>query len=142
MEKYTTTIITGLSALIIGLLLGYIVSDRSTSFPMAGHHEAGMHQHNDDHMHSGGMMHNHGNIDTMMGGMMMNLNNTTGADYEQAWLSQMIIHHEGAVVMAEDLLEKTDRTELTELANDIITTQSEEIDTMESWLEAWYKESN
>lgn len=142
MEKYTTTIITGLSALIIGLLLGYIVGDRSTPFPMGGHHEDGIHQHDEGHMPSGGMMHNHGDMESMMGGMMMNLENSTGSDYEQAWLSQMIIHHEGAVVMAEDLLEKTDRTELTELANDIIVTQNEEIETMESWLEAWYNESN
>jgi uncharacterized protein (DUF305 family) len=50
----------------------------------------------------------------------------------------MIIHHEGAVEMAEILLEKTKRPELIKLANDIISAQNTEIEMMQNWNKEWF----
>jgi uncharacterized protein (DUF305 family) len=52
----------------------------------------------------------------------------------------MIPHHEGAVVMAKDLLQKSKRPELQKLAKAIITSQQTEIDQMKKWRQTWYKQ--
>jgi uncharacterized protein (DUF305 family) len=49
----------------------------------------------------------------------------------------MIPHHEGAVEMAKALKTQNTRTELKELADDIITAQEAEIKQMREWLGKW-----
>jgi uncharacterized protein (DUF305 family) len=63
-----------------------------------------------------------------------------GADdeFDRRFIEAMIPHHQGAVDMAEDLLEKTDRPELKALGQEIISSQQAEIDQMNEWLAAWY----
>lgn len=73
-----------------------------------------------------------------MGGMMFGTQADTRT-YEQKWLAQMIMHHQGAVVMSEALLNRTERPQLREFAENIINTQSREIDTMQGWLDTWYE---
>jgi uncharacterized protein (DUF305 family) len=41
--------------------------------------------------------------------------------------------------MAELVLQKSNRPELKQLANEIITAQTKEISQMESWRQEWYK---
>ena len=50
----------------------------------------------------------------------------------------MIVHHEGAVDMAEMLLQKTKRPELVKLGNDIINAQTSEIEMMKEWRQVWF----
>jgi uncharacterized protein (DUF305 family) len=50
----------------------------------------------------------------------------------------MIPHHEGAVTMAEEALEKSDRPEIQQLAQEIINSQQSEIDQMNQWQQSWY----
>ncbi len=59
-------------------------------------------------------------------------------DLDLAFIEAMITHHEGAVVMAEKIVTTTKRPELTEMAENIISTQRAEIETMNGWLNAWY----
>jgi uncharacterized protein (DUF305 family) len=61
-----------------------------------------------------------------------------GTDLDLAFMEAMITHHEGAVVMAEKIVTTTKRPELTEMAENIISTQRAEIETMNGWLNAWY----
>lgn len=70
-------------------------------------------------------------------GMDMDLG---GADdeFDLRFIDAMIPHHEGAVAMAEDLKEKSQRPELLTLADEIITSQQAEIDQMEQWRQEWY----
>jgi uncharacterized protein (DUF305 family) len=71
--------------------------------------------------------------------------NTFGASdekYDQRFLEAMIMHHEDAVEMAEDALEKSDRAEVKQLAQEIIRTQKGEIEQMEEWINQWYGSSN
>jgi uncharacterized protein (DUF305 family) len=59
-------------------------------------------------------------------------------NYDRRFLETMILHHQTAVEMAEDVLEKSERSEIKELANNIITSQQMEIDQMNGWLNDWY----
>jgi len=74
-------------------------------------------------------------MDDMMKNMMKNLEGKTGSELDEAFLRDMIPHHQGAVEMAEALLAGTEKEEMKEFANDIIDAQSEEINMMNQWLE-------
>ena len=60
------------------------------------------------------------------------------ADYDLRFIDAMIPHHEGAVVMAKDLAQKTKRPELQKLAKDVINAQVQEIAQMQQWRKNWY----
>ena len=57
---------------------------------------------------------------------------------DETFLAAMIEHHEGAVDMAEIALERAERDELREMAQEIIDAQETEIDQMQAWLDEWY----
>jgi uncharacterized protein (DUF305 family) len=50
----------------------------------------------------------------------------------------MIEHHEGAVEMAEIALERAERGELREMAQEIIDAQETEIHQMQDWMDEWH----
>lgn len=69
----------------------------------------------------------------------MSLEGKTGDAFDQAFLKEMIVHHEGAVVMAQQVLATSKRPELIKLANDIISAQTKEIAQMKEWQKAWFR---
>lgn len=62
------------------------------------------------------------------------------AEFDLRFLNAMIPHHEGALVMAKDVLSKSQRPEMKKLAQEILTSQQKEIDQMKQWRQAWYKQ--
>ena len=62
------------------------------------------------------------------------------ADFDRRFIDAMIPHHEGAVVMAKEALQKSKRPEIQKLAQDIIGSQENEIDQMKQWRKAWYNQ--
>lgn len=60
------------------------------------------------------------------------------ADVE--FVQQMIPHHEQAVEMAKLVDDRTQRPQLVQLSQDIVSSQRNEIDTMTAWLEEWGEE--
>jgi len=58
-------------------------------------------------------------------------------DFDLEFIRQMLPHHEMAIMMAQMLLSGTEREEMRTLADQIITSQSREIDMMRSWYAAW-----
>jgi len=76
----------------------------------------------------------------MMMSMNAELEGKTGDAFDQAFLSEMIIHHEGAVEMAELALTNAKHQEIKDLANAIIGAQNEEISQMKGWQKAWYNQ--
>lgn len=75
-----------------------------------------------------------------MQAMMMNMNlGAADADFDKRFIDAMIPHHEGALVMAKDALNKSQRAEIKQLAKDILTSQQKEIDQMRQWRTSWYK---
>lgn len=123
----TKILLVALIALIIGAGGGYV---------MAGSKAPGA----DEHMMDNGMMmHN----DSMgMGGamddMMQGLAGKTGDAFDKAFLSEMIMHHEGAVEMAEAALKDAKHQEIKDMANAIISAQTTEIQQMKEWQKSWY----
>ena len=88
----------------------------------------------------GDNMMNGSNMEDMMDGMMMGLQGKTGDDFDKAFLSEMVMHHQGAVVMAEAVLKTSKRAELVELANNIISAQNKEIKMMKDWQKKWFNQ--
>lgn len=60
------------------------------------------------------------------------------AQFDLRFIEAMVPHHQGAVDMALDALAKTQRAEIRNLANEIISAQETEIDLMMSWKNLWY----
>jgi uncharacterized protein (DUF305 family) len=58
--------------------------------------------------------------------------------FDRAFIEMMIPHHEAAIEMARNLKETTERPELLDLADEIITAQEAEIAQMRAWLNEWY----
>lgn len=58
--------------------------------------------------------------------------------FDLRFINGMIPHHEGALAMAQDALEKSSRPEVQQLARDILSTQQVEIDQMQQWRKDWY----
>lgn len=76
---------------------------------------------------------------TTMNGMMSGLSEKTGDEFDRAFLAEMIVHHEGAVAMANQVLATSKRPELLKLAHDIITAQTSEIKMMRDWQTLWFE---
>jgi uncharacterized protein (DUF305 family) len=60
------------------------------------------------------------------------------AKFEVRFMTQMIDHHAMAVEMGEICLDNAVHSELRAMCQEMIAAQSEEIETMQSWLEDWY----
>lgn len=60
------------------------------------------------------------------------------AHYEIKFMTGMIDHHAMAVMMSDMCLKKATHADLLSLCESINTTQSQEIETMQSWLQSWY----
>lgn len=70
---------------------------------------------------------------------MKKLGSATGNDFDLAFIEMMIPHHQGALLMAKEALDKSQHPELKTLAQTIIMAQETEIDTMQKWKDAWSK---
>jgi uncharacterized protein (DUF305 family) len=98
----------------------------------------------DDSMH-----HRHGMMGPMTHEMMvermshmdeMMVKDLGAADsaYDLRFIELMIPHHQGAIDMAKDALGKAKHPELKQMCEDIIKSQTAEIEKMKQWQSAWY----
>ncbi|MEY2641239.1 MAG: hypothetical protein RL150_632 [Candidatus Parcubacteria bacterium] len=110
-----------LGALVIGLALGY-------TFGVA-RADAEKHDMDDGHGHM--------SMNEMMHDMTAALEDKQGAEFDAVFLEEMIVHHQGAVEMAEMVLTQSDNAQLRAFAEDIIRVQSAEIDQMSTWHAEW-----
>jgi len=79
--------------------------------------------------------------DAMMGMSMEDMTEMmegkTGDEFDAAFLTMMIPHHQGAIEMAQEALTSAKHPEIKRMAQEIISAQQAEIDTMRGWMEAW-----
>lgn len=75
--------------------------------------------------------------DSMKSMDMKMLSSLSGNDFDLAFIKHMIPHHEGAVKMAKDALQKSTKDEIKTLANAIIKAQESEVRQMKEWQTAW-----
>lgn len=74
-----------------------------------------------------------------MKGMMMSMDLGPADDqFDLRFINAMIPHHEGAVTMAQEALNKSKRPEIKKLAQEIGSSQQAEIAQMNQWRKAWY----
>lgn len=72
-----------------------------------------------------------------MSQMSDDLKNKTGDDFDKAFISSMIDHHQGAIDMAELAQKNAKHSEIKDMADDIISAQSNEINMMRAWQTDW-----
>ncbi|MDQ6644732.1 MAG: DUF305 domain-containing protein [Chloroflexota bacterium] len=87
----------------------------------------------------GGMMMGCGGTNGMSGttdGSMSSLKNA--ADFDKAFIEQMIPHHQMALMMSQMVLMGGQKAELRTLVQSIITGQSAQITQMSNWYATWY----
>lgn len=90
-------------------------------------------------MYSAEMGHMMPMTEEMRSGMMMNGDLGAADDqFDLRFMDAMLPHHQGAVAMAEQALEKSDRPEIQALAQNIIDSQQKEITQMQQWKQQWY----
>lgn len=84
------------------------------------------------------MMTMHGSSGMSMNDMVHDLEDKTGDDFDKAFISGMIVHHQGAIDMANEAKKNAKHDEIKNMADDIISTQSREIEQMRQWHKDWY----
>lgn len=132
---------TGLRALtlvaIASMTGGFLVacsrvsSDQSPAPNATATDAGGMMDHGSGMNHSSGMNHN----------MAMDLG-PADADYDLRFIDAMTPHHQGAVSMALEAQQKSQRPEIKKLADDIIKAQNKEIAQIKQWRKAWYPKAS
>ncbi|GIU81668.1 MAG: hypothetical protein KatS3mg006_0732 [Pyrinomonadaceae bacterium] len=73
----------------------------------------------------------------MTDGRMEQMEKRSGKEFDLMFLDLMIEHHEGAVTMSQEALQKAERQEIKTLAEQIIKAQQQEIKQMQEWKEKW-----
>ncbi len=132
--KINTIIITFV-ILLVGIFVGYQISESKPQKLKAIENNSGAHM-----MPDGQMMGGNGNIDMddMMNVMNAELKGKTGDTFDQAFISGMIVHHQGAVEMAQLALVNAKHQEIKNLAREILLAQNKEIADMKMWQKGWY----
>lgn len=82
-----------------------------------------------DTMHEGNSM--------TMDDMTNSLKDKGGDEFDKAFLSEMIVHHQGAIDMANLAKQNAKHVEITSMADDIISAQVKEINQMKEWQKTW-----
>lgn len=132
-----TTIITIITVLIIGLSIGYLLGTNTITSSTIR-----LRSNNEHIMSNGSMMDGNEsmNMQDSMNSMHAGLKGKTGDAFDQVFLRDMIIHHQGAVEMAQSALINAKHQEIKTLANEIIIAQIKEIAEMKSWQKNWYNQ--
>lgn len=69
--------------------------------------------------------------------MTTELSGKTGDEFDKAFITGMIVHHQSAVDMAELSASRAKHDEIKNLSKEIIKAQQSEINTMKQWQSAW-----
>lgn len=65
------------------------------------------------------------------------LRESEGREFDCLFAEHMIVHHDGAIMMSEHVLEEGASERVADLADEIIDVQQEEIEMMECWKDRW-----
>lgn len=94
-----------------------------------------------DHMSStmeNDTMENDAMVDDAHAGHMME---TGDIPFDLQFIDGMIVHHDGAIAMAEEALTQAERPEIQALVQAILASQQAEVAQMQAWRNAWYADA-
>jgi uncharacterized protein (DUF305 family) len=63
---------------------------------------------------------------------------SAGPDYDRRFIDAMIPHHQSAIEMARDALQKSQRAEVKTMAREIVDAQQKEVSQLREWRKSWY----
>lgn len=131
---------------IIGLLIGILVtifsassavnSNNSGMMRMMGMRIEDMIEEKEEMMEEREEMHRSG-MDMSMNEMAEALKGKIGDEFDKVFILEMIDHHQGAINMANLAKINAKHDEIKNLADDIITAQTKEIEMMREWQKSW-----
>ncbi|QDZ39331.1 DUF305 domain-containing protein [Euhalothece natronophila Z-M001] len=128
-----TTIAVASATLVIS---GAALANRTgaESFAEKAHQHSPHHGNHEDHNMGDQHSPHHGNREDH------DMGDHADVESELDYLVHMIPHHEEAIEAAKILRDRTERPEMQAFAEEIIETQTAEIEQIESWLEQWHPE--
>ncbi len=129
------SIIVGVAAFVIGVL----ASGSIAAYAVNGNHTSvmnmyAMHQDASDSTTSSTSS---SAASMSMDNMTASLKGKTGDAFDKAFMSEMIVHHQGAIDMANLALTNAKHQEIKDLAKNIVTAQTSEITEMKNWQSQW-----
>lgn len=126
-------IITGVSCLAVGIIVGGIIA----GWAVNGNHKGALKVFGIQASKVVGSEESSKNTNTSMDNMMAALDGKTGDAFDKAFISEMIVHHQGAIDMAKLAQTNAKHDEIKRMASDIITAQTKEIEHMKAWQTEW-----
>lgn len=128
---------------VIGLLGGAIIAVFAATTAVNSNNQGMMKMMGMNTDSSSRTMMNDDDMNMSMSDMTTSLKGKTGDDFDKAFISEMIVHHQGAIDMAKLAQANAKHDEIKKLADDIIAAQTKEIDEMQSWQQQWgYADNN
>lgn len=122
---------------VIGLLGGAIIAVFAATTAVNSNNQGMMKMMGMNTNSSSQTMMNDDDMNMSMSDMTASLKGKTGDDFDKAFISEMIVHHQGAIDMAKLAQQNAKHDEIKKLADDIISAQTKEIDEMQSWQQQW-----
>lgn len=117
--------------LALGIIIGSIITFTFTQ--RSSNAEPAIQMDHEMHMQSSTPM----SMESMMMDMNASLKGKNADEFDKAFLSEMIIHHQGAIDMAELAKVNAKHEEIKRLSDEIITAQTKEIEMMKQWQKQW-----
>lgn len=128
--KYLVPILAVLAILLAGVGAAY-AGGRTTAWNGQG-------MMNGQGAYGPGMM---GGAGSMMGGGSVMGSFDEDKPFDLQFIDQMTMHHQMAIMSAEQMISDSDRPELRKLADNIQKSQSDQIKQMQEWRDRWYPEA-
>lgn len=129
---------------IIGFLLGLVLvlffarsavnNNNTDMMRMMGMHQNQQMMEEQEETHNEHMMMDES---MSMDEMINELTGKSGDEFDKAFIDEMIDHHQGAIEMANLAKTSAKHQEIKDLADDIISAQTNEIEMMRKWLQLW-----
>lgn len=127
-----------IGALIGGVIVWFLASSAVNNNMTGMMRMMGMHEQSQELMQkTQEVMMGHGDESMSMDSMVDGLKGKTADDFDKAFISLMIEHHQGAIDMANEAKVNAGHQEIKDLADNIITAQTGEISLMRQWQTAW-----
>jgi uncharacterized protein (DUF305 family) len=126
-----------IGALISGLVMYFIFLNNKPTFEKTTITSTDVSTESGTHVMPDGTVMSNMDDEMSMDDMTSVLEGKSGDEFDKEFIKQMIVHHEGAVDMAELALKSAKHQEIIDLSSEIIRTQSSEIQMMKDWNASW-----